>query len=96
MAKRKCVFRQEFIDEFPGMKPSTKGSTFIHCTMCNTDLNLSYGGISAIGHHVNSAKHVSLECNKCTTQSLALFIPKEQITLLVKLLLQKQHLPITP
>ena len=51
---------------------------------CATPPNLSYGGISAIRHHVNSEKHVSLECNKCTTQSLALFIPKEQISSISK------------
>ena len=57
MAKRKCVFRKDLTETYSYIIHSTKGSTFAHCTICNVDINISFGGISSVKHHIDSSKH---------------------------------------
>ena len=73
MAKRKCLFRSEFGQEFSFLKTSNKGINFAYCTICNVDINLASAGISSIKKHIDTTKHSSSKEMMTSTQSLGTF-----------------------
>ena len=75
MAKRKCLFRFEFGQEFSFIKSSNKGNNFAYiCTICNVDINLASAGISSVKKRIDTIKHSSSQQIITSTQTLGLFI----------------------
>lgn len=77
MSKRKCIFRDEFSAQFPGIKKSRKGESYAFCEPCHSELNISCGGISFLKKHVESAGHVSQLKEKNTHHSIFTFLRGE-------------------
>ena len=42
------------------LKPSQKGATYAHCTVCNCDFSICGGGVHEVKRHCSSAKHTEL------------------------------------
>ena len=109
---RQC---QQFLDKytlnFPGIKRSTIGPTFAHCTFCNDDFSIHHGGADDIKRHFASQKHKSrkqMKKSAATMQDIKTFMPRssEELTSLDKLviaaetkmteLIVKLNLPLSP
>ena len=39
------------------MEPSKKGTTLVHCTVCNCDFSVAGGGVHEVKQHCGSVKH---------------------------------------
>ena len=51
MSKRKNSFRDDFVKEFKNIKRSLKGIHFVHCNVCDCEINLEAIGKTAISAH---------------------------------------------
>ena len=54
-SRRDCKYQQEWQNH--RMLPSTKGPGFGRCKYCNTDINISHGGVYDVKKHLSSSKH---------------------------------------
>ena len=59
MKKKKydSYWKSDFSIAFPELKPSHRGTTFAHCTICNTDFQIKAGGLNDCKKHTSSNSH---------------------------------------
>ena len=55
--RRTQKFRNEYTEQFPCMKKSTKGDEYVFCTFCRQDLKIASGGANDIARHLQKQKH---------------------------------------
>lgn len=54
-SKRDSKYQHEW--KASGISPSSRGGTFAHCDVCNTEFNVRHGGINDVKKHLATSKH---------------------------------------
>ncbi len=74
MGQRKHAFRDEYENEFKDVKRSRKGKGYVHCSICNNDINLEAMGRAAITAHNATEKHKNAAQISASSQSMKNFV----------------------
>ena len=56
-ARRECHFDSGWIQEFSGIRKSSKGNTYAQCSFCSSDFSISHGGRNDVTTHVGGKHH---------------------------------------
>jgi hypothetical protein len=75
--KRQNVFRDEFATEFPHIKRSKKGNTFVYCNLCSSDINIEKSGKAQISRHVATDKHAERLRENASSSTLNNFVKRD-------------------
>ena len=54
-----CTYRAEW-SRFHHMRPCNKGATYVHCTLCKTDICIAGGGQHEVDRHCKTGEHKEL------------------------------------
>lgn len=93
MSKRKCVYREQFSTDYPGIKKSRKGENFAFCEYCSTDVSIANAGVLAVKQHFEKQVHKNNVKIKKFTAGISMFFTL-MISLHLEKRLQQEHLHI--
>ena len=66
--RRDSHFDRKWIQEFPGIAPSTKGNMYARCS---SDFNISHGGRNDVSSHVQGKHHWEMSKASSSSRSIA-------------------------
>lgn len=73
MSRRRCVFNAELQKKYSFFNKSATNDSEIHCTVCDSTINISSDGKTGIERHIGSSKHQKTLNSKATSHTVTKF-----------------------
>ena len=80
---KKCFYQQSWEQEFPFLKPSSKGNTYAYCSLCDKDILLSNMGRCAVQSHIKGSKHLKIKSDKGKIYGIRIFNVSNEVNLIL-------------